>query len=152
MKIKTSSGESKKKCFNKYFINIWKSWTKNFKDVISVYTKEKYSFYQDLNTWLRELDSLAYDKIGYFVSDFIYCLNKYGEFKQVGINKTITLYRGIKINLIDLLFYKRNKNKIIIFPAFTSSSVELKDAIIICERNKNLYKRKKSGLFSTIIE
>ena len=153
LKIKTNEGEEKRKALIEallIFENVAKQRIENFKDVINVYTKEKYSFYQDLNNWLRNLDSLAYDKIGYFVSDFMYCLNKYGEFKKTGINNNTTLYRGVRINLIDLLFYKRNKNKLITFPSFTSSSLDINDLDIFTDINETAEYRKQKGLFSVI--
>ena len=152
LKIKTNVETKKKALINALLVfeNIAKQKIENFKDVISVYTKETDSFYQDLNNWLRELDSLAYDKIGYFVSDFMYCLNKYGDFKKTGIIRSTILYRGIRINLIDLLFYKRNINKIITFPSFTSCSLDLEEAKDFSDRNLSLNQRKESGLFSVI--
>ena len=154
LKIKTSYGDDKKKALIEtllVFENVATQRIENFKDVIFVYTKDNYSFYQDLNNWLRELDSLAYDKIGYFVADFMFCLNKYGEFKNTGIKETTTLYRGIKINFIDLLLYQRNKGKIITFPSFVSSSLDLKIAEDLSDRNtETAEERKKTGLFSVI--
>ena len=119
----------------------------NYKDVLTKYTDEKDSFYQDINSWLRELDSLAYDKIGFFVSDLMFCLNEYGVFEEKGVVADTTLYRGTKLNYIDLLLYERNIGKIITLPSFTSTSVEKRVAENFSGR-KDLNSNK--GLFSVI--
>ena len=89
LKIKTNGRDKKISLMNTLLIfeKVSEQKTENFKDVITNYTKEVDSFYQDLNTWLRKLDYLAYDKIGFFVADFMFCVNKYGEFCNKGIKK-----------------------------------------------------------------
>ena len=56
------------------------------------------------------------------------------------------------MNFIDLLLYEKNKVKIITFPSFTSSSLNLQVAQIFCDRNLSFEERKKNKLFSVIFE
>ena len=119
----------------------------NYKDVLTKYTEEKDSFYQDLNSWLRGLDALAYDKIGYFASDLMFCLNEYGVYKDKGIIADTTLYRGTRLNYIDLLLYERNLGKIITFPSFTSTSEEKSVAEEFSGRNDL---GNNNGLYSVV--
>ena len=150
LKIKTDKEEGKKKSLIKaleIFGDVSTQNVDNYKDVLTQYTKEKDSFYQDLNSWLRGLDSLAYDKIGFFVSDLMFCLNEYGVFKDKGVMVDTTLYRGTKLNYIDLLLYERNLGKIITLPSFTSTSLEKSIAEVFSGR-KDL--KNNNGLFSVI--
>ena len=155
LRISVGYGEDKKKALIETLL-IFKSVSsqriENFKDVISVYTKENYSFYQDFNYWLRNYDKIAIDKISFFISDFMYCLNKYGEIKKTGINDTTILYRGTKMNYIDLLLYERNIGKIITFPSFLSTSCDKNIAYKFGDFDNNIKERKKKGLFSVLFE
>ena len=58
----------------------------------------------------------------------MYSLNDYAEKNKKGIRKTLKLYRGIRANLYDLLNYQRAKGKIICFPSFTSTSLDIEIA------------------------
>ena len=94
----------------------------NEEDIISIYTQENDSYYQDFNKWLNTSDPLAIQKTSWFIAAVMYSLNKYGKKKNKGINESLKLYRGIRANLSDLLNYQRAKGKIICFPSFTSTS------------------------------
>ena len=150
LKISTINEGGKKKSLIKaleIFGTVAEQNVDNYKDVLTKYTEEKDSFYQDLNSWLRGLDALAYDKIGYFVSDLMFCLNEYGVYKNTGVIVDTTLYRGTKLNYIDLLLYERNLGKIITLPSFTSTSVEKRVAENFSGRESL---ESNNGLFSVI--
>ena len=97
--------------------------------IIYDYTKE--TFYKDLNSWQSSLDAKYYLSIAYFTARLNYCLNKYGnekfkdkdEIHYLNNNNKI-IYRGMVIPLINILPYKRALNKVIVFPAFTSTSLK----------------------------
>ena len=134
----------------KVFEKVEEQKIENYKDVIKVYTNEVDSFYKDFNRWLIELDKLAYDKISFFIADFMFCLNEYGEYTNEGVKEDIIFYRGIKLNYIDLLLYEYNKNNIITFPSFTSCSTEKEIAEGFSDRN--ISKKNRNNLFSVIFE
>ena len=69
----------------------------------------------------------------------MYSLNRYSEKKGKGVKEDKTLYRGIKMNLIDLLYYEREKDKLICFPSFTSTTPLLEKAIDFSINNKTQY-------------
>ena len=111
----------------------------NEENIIELYTKECNSFYQDFNIWLNTLDPLAIQKTSWFIARVIYRLNEYSEKEGKGVKKDITLYRGIKMNLIDLLYYEREKDKLICYPSFTSTTPLLQTAIGFSNNNKTQY-------------
>ena len=113
----------------KVFEDLDKNNIKNFENIIHIYTKSLFSFYQDFNKWLRELDELAYDKIGYFIAGLMYSLNSYGEERNKGVKNNLILYRGLSLNYIDLSFYEMYLNKVIILPSFTSTTTNKSTAI-----------------------
>ena len=152
--------------------------------LISTYTKEYNSFYQDFNKWLRDVEDTAYDKVGYFVSCLMFCLNEYDKNikksnndyntninnennenneneqpiqpvqqpkmpKLISFKENRQLYRGVKMNIIDLISYKNNENGIICFPSFTSTSVNRSVAENFSQR-KNKELRKKDNYFSVV--
>ena len=110
----------------------------NEENVINLYTKELNSFYQDFNIWLNTSDPLAIQKTSWFIAAVIYSLNRYSE-KKGGVKEDKTLYRGIKMNLIDLLYYEREKDKLICFPSFTSTTPFLEIAKEFSIDNKTQY-------------
>jgi hypothetical protein len=77
----------------------------------------------------------------------MFCLNEFGVYKDKGIVVDTTLYRGTRLNYIDLLLYERNLGKIITFPSFTSTSLEKSVAENFSGR-KDL--SSNNGLFSVI--
>ena len=94
---------------------------------------------------------LAYDKISYFVSDMMLCLNEYGIKEKKGLKEkgNFTLYRGMNLSFIDLIPYTRNINKIISFPSFTSTSLNINRAknFIIKSQQQRIEKKKFSVIF-----
>ena len=92
------------------------------KKIIRRYTAEDKSFYQDFNYWLRNPDPATIEKIGYFISDFIFSLNEYGRLVDAGLKGQHTLYRGLKMTFSDLLLYKMNVDSVISFLSPTSTS------------------------------
>ena len=100
----------------------------NEEDIIKLYTQERDSYYQDFNKWLNIADPLAIQKTSWFIAGVMYSLNDYAEKNKKGIRKTLKLYRGIRANLYDLLNYQRAKGKIICFPSFTSTSLDIEIA------------------------
>lgn len=92
----------------------------NEEDIIKLYTQNENSYYNDFNFWLNHSDPLAIQKISWFIAAVMYSVNKYGE--KEGVKESTTLYRGIKMNLSDILSYERSEKQLICYPSFTSST------------------------------
>ena len=88
---------------------------------IRFYTGEN-SFCYILNRSMRNFES-GLISLAYFMGPFLFGLNKYvKENPKFAMNKDMTLYRSIKCSVYDFYLYVLNKNHIICFPSFTSTS------------------------------
>ena len=108
----------------------------NETNIITTYTKENNSFYQDFNYWLNNLDPLSIQKTSWFIASVMYNLNEYSQKKGKGVKESKEFYRGIKMNLCDILSYERSKGEIICFPSFTSTTPIRNIAKKFAEENK----------------
>ena len=126
----------------------------NIKLIIKEYTRN--TFYKDFNAWQMSLNEKYYFPNAYFVSRLIYCLNQYGNEKHKKkegvhyVNSDTQLYRGVILPFIDILPYKRAEKKVIIFPAFTSTSLDINQANKFSKREGYGRKTDLKGLFSVI--
>ena len=118
----------------------------NEKNIIKLYTLEKGSYYQDFNNWLNNLDPLAIQKTSWFIAVVIYCLNLYAEKKGIK-DDGLKLYRGLLMNLSDLLSYERLKGELICYPSFTSTSKKIE---VAKEFAKNINNKEKYETIITI--
>jgi predicted DNA-binding antitoxin AbrB/MazE fold protein len=125
LKLKLPEGEQNKIKIESLLETLqkFKGLNDNETDLITLYTEEYNSFYQDFNFWLNTLDPLAIQKTSWFIATVMYSLNNYGEKK--GVKNSEKLYRGIKMNLTDLLNYERAENEIICYPSFTSTTPDI---------------------------
>ena len=127
-------------------------------NIVSEYTDD--TIYPFLNTWLNELDFLAYRKISFFIALLMYGLNDIKDEKK-GLKRNDKLYRGLKMSYINLSFYERNINNIITLPSFISCSIDENIAKCFCGRIEDeinypnhfypLQKRKIEKKFSVLI-
>ena len=112
------------------------------KNIVREYTND--ILYMTFNKWLNELDILSYRKFAYFIALLMYGIIDINN-ETKGQKSNMQLFRGIKMSYINLSFYERNINKLIVFPSFTS-----------CSSNKNIAKsfagrnREKEGQFLPI--
>ena len=118
---------------------------RGLKKIIKKYTAEDGSFYQDFNNWLRNPDPDNIEKIGYFISSFIYSLNEYGRMAKKGLIGEHHLFRGLKLSFADLIFYSMNIKNIICFLSPTSTTIDEKIAENFSEIGKN------KGQYATIM-
>ena len=105
------------------------------------------------NKCLYQFDFIAYEKTSYFLSGIMYSLDLFGDQQK---NKTSKkkIYRGMRLNIINLLPYKNNVGKIIVFPSFTSTSMNLE----VCkdfsgrkdDSDESVEDRKSKKIFSVI--
>ena len=91
-------------------------------EIIREYTDN--TIYGDINSWLLNLDELAYDKSGYFIGQLMYKLNEYGKNERnINLNQSV-LFRGMYIDYLDALSYEIHLGKIICFQTFLSTSLD----------------------------
>ena len=120
----------------------------NKKGIIQLYTNEN-AYYPVFNKWLYQLDFIAYQKTSYFLSGIMYSLDLFGEQqKNQAFKKKI--YRGMILNLIDLLPYKNCVGKIIVFPSFTSTTINNETCERFSGRKESVEYRKSEKIFSVI--
>ena len=105
--------------------------------------------YKDMNHWLNNFDKSIYDIIVYFASRLMYSLNQYAINKSQSkfFEENKIIFRGIVMKYSSLLPYIINTKKIIIFSAFTSTSIHEEVAKYFSDRKE---KNQKDYSFSVI--
>lgn len=105
-------------------LKLYKDIEENYIEIIKNYTSQVGSIYQDFNKILRTLNLRGTEAFSYFIAGLMYSLDKYRVKYGKGIEYYTTLYKGMKMSVIDQLNYERYNGKIICFPSFFSTSVE----------------------------
>jgi hypothetical protein len=97
-------------------------YSKNFAlDCIRYYTGENLCYI--FNKTLRDIGK-NFDGMSHFVGPFTYALYKYlKDNPYKGIWQNITLYRDVKMKMLDLYLYYLSLNDVICLPSFTSTTV-----------------------------
>ena len=62
------------------------------------------------------------EAFGYFMAGLMYSLNKYHKETNKGECTNRKLYRGMRLDISELLNYERYEGSILCFPSFTSTS------------------------------
>ena len=125
----------------------------NYEKIIKNYTSECGSVYKDFNYLLLRLNEKGIDAFGYFIAGLIYSLNKFNKLTSNGEKSNRNLYRGMRLDMIEILNYKRYEGSILCFPSFTSSSKVLPAAANrYGGRNTSVPTREGEGLFSVVLE
>jgi hypothetical protein len=124
---------------------------KNYESIIK-YNLSNYNFSKIMNLLLDTKDKSIYEKIGYFVGNFIHCLEEYGKKMKKGVKSAKTFYRGIQLNIIEVLDYFKNDRSSITFPYFLSVTTKKELAEISSKRNIPDEERKKKDIFSVILQ
>ena len=96
-------------------------------------------------------DIWIYQKIGYFVSNLIYSFVEYGKKTKRGINSCMTFYRGIELNIVDLLEFLKNRGLKITFPNFITLTNKKDFAEKASKRKLSEQERKDKELYSVIM-
>jgi hypothetical protein len=120
----------------------------NKEGIVQLYTN-KNAYYPVFNKWLYQLDFIAYQKTSYFLSGIMYSLDLFGD-QQKNQNSKKKIYRGMRLNLIDLLPYKNCVGKIIVFPSFTSTTMNTHTCEFFSSRDDSVEYRKSKKIFSVI--
>ena len=95
----------------------------NYENIIISYLKNDNAS-KLLNLLLMKKDYTTNRIIGYFVSNFIQSLVEYGKKTKIGVNSNMTFYRGMQLDIVDLLEYLKNRGLIITFPYFISLTIK----------------------------
>ena len=135
-------------------LELYKDVENNYEQIIRNYTSENCSVYKDFNYLLLRLNARGIEAFGYFIAGLIYSLNKFYKDQNKGENTNITLYRGMRLDISELLNYERYENSILCFPSFTSSSKYLEVAANderFGGRETEIPTRIQEGLFSVVM-
>ena len=122
----------------------------NYEKIIITYLKDD-NLSKILNSELMKKDMSVYSKIGYFVGNLMFSLVEYGNKNKKAVNKTTIFYKGMQLNIVDLLEFLKNSNYIITFPYFLSLKNKKEFAEIISKRNISDKERKEKEFYSVII-
>ena len=76
-------------------------------------------------------------KIDSFVGNLMHCIVEYGKKESKGVDSGLTLYKGMELNIVELLEYLKNRNYNITFPYFFTMSDKKEFAEFTSKRNKS---------------
>ena len=133
------------------FQNFCELQNKDYKKIIISYLKND-DFSKLFNSLLMKKDISDYKKIAYFAGNLMHSLVQYGKKEKKGINNEKSYYKGMQLNIIDLLEYLKNRNFNITFPYFFSMSDNNKFAEITSKRNLSEKERKEKEYYSVIMK
>ena len=139
--------ESLLRCFQ----NFQEITQKNYAKIIITYLKDD-NLYIILKSLLMKKDISVYTKLGYFVGNLMYSIVKYGKKTKNAVTSGLTLYKGMELNIVDLLEFLKNKNLLITFPYFLSLINKKEFAEILSKRNIPDKVRKEKGFYSVILK
>lgn len=134
-------------------LELYKDIESNYEKIIKNYTSENCSVYKDFNYLLLRLNERGIEAFGYFIAGLIYSLNKFYKISEKAEESNIKLYRGMKLDISELLNYERYENAILCFPSFTSVSKSFGVAANNDRyggRETEVPTRKSEGLFSVV--
>ena len=123
---------------------------KNYENIISCFLKDN-NFSTLINSLLMKKDINIYQYISYFVGNLMHSLVEYGKKKGKGVNKGTILYKGLQMNIVDLLEFLKNRGLMITFPHFLSMG-EIQSAEISSKRNAPEIDRKNKDYYSVILK
>ena len=124
---------------------------KNYANIIIHYLKDD-NFSKTLNLLLMKKDLSVYKKIGYFAGNLMHCLVEYGKKMKKGVNSKNTFYKGLNLNIIDLLEFLKNRNFMITFPYFLPITMKKDFAKITSKIDKSNKENKKKDFYSVFMK
>ena len=124
---------------------------KNYEEIIISYLKDE-NVPKLLNLLLIKKDISIYQAIGYFISNIMLSIVEYGKKAEKGVNSSMIFYKGMQLNIVDLLEYLKNRGLIIIFPNFVSLSNKKDFAEKASKRNLSDKERKDKEFYSVIMK
>ena len=136
-------------------LELYKDIETNYVKIIRNYTSENCSVYKDFNYLLLRLNERGIEAFGYFIAGLMYSLNKYHQCTGKGESSNRELFRGMRLDISELLNYERYEGSILCFPSFTSTSTSIKAASNpdrFGGRSTDIPTRKQQGLFSVVLK
>ena len=122
----------------------------NYEKIITCYLNDT-NFSRILNLILDKKDLSLYKNIGYFAGNLMHSIVQYGKKWKKGINKQKIFYLGMRLNIIQLMEFLKNKYSKITFPYFLSLTSNKNFAEDISSRNVPFINRKNKDLYSVIM-
>lgn len=123
---------------------------KNYEKIISCFLKDN-NFSKVINSLLIKKEINIYQYISYFVGNLMHSLVEYGKKKKKGVNKGKILYKGLQMNIVDLLELLKNRGLLITFAHFFSLG-QIQFAEISSKRNAPEINRKTKDFYSVILK
>ena len=124
---------------------------KNYEKIIICYLKDDY-LSEYLNSILKTKNIYNYEKISYFVGNLIHSLVQYGEKRGRAIDYAMTFYKGMQLNIIDLMEFLKNRHLLITFEYFLSISSNKELAELLSKRKMEIEERKQKQFYSVILK
>lgn len=150
LKIKCFENLSKKESILKA-LELYKNIEKNYKEIINNYTQEIGSIYKDFNYLLLRLNWKGIEAFSWFMAGLVFSLNLYFiNSSQKYLSGTPILYKGTKLDSVEVLNYERMEGRIITFPQFTSTSISQEVAANFAGRERKFTTRQKEGKFGVL--
>jgi hypothetical protein len=103
------------------------------------------------NQLLMKKEKIDFDYTGYFTGNLMYRIVQYGKSGKKGVTQGNVFYKGMQLDLINLLEFIKNENLIISFSHFMMVTPKIELAVLKSERNQKLTERKSQNLFSVIL-
>jgi hypothetical protein len=152
LKISPSSEYNKKEAYSNKIIPLYSDITtkEKKKDIIHNYTLEFNSVYKDFNYSLLRLNERFINSFSWFIANLQYSLDTYDS--SLGLKEDKTLYKGMKLDIIELINYQRFEGQTICIPSFFSTST-VRDVAMRFGGRGGLYHipiRKKEGKYCVI--
>ena len=148
LKIRTSLSY-KPKGYDSIF-KLYENVDSNKKDIINNYTCEFNSVYQDFNYSLLRLNKRFINSFSWFMAGLKYSLDKSDDIK--GLKRDMQLFKGMRLDIIELINYERFVGQTICIPSFFSTSIDEGVAKKFGGRGGDVHVsvRKQEGKFSCI--
>ena len=124
---------------------------KKYEEIIVCYLKENY-FSEYLNSILKTKNIDNYKNISYFVGNLMHSLVQYGEKNKKSVDYAMTFYKGVQLNILDLMEFLKNKYLLITFQYFLSISSKKELAEMVSKRKMEVQERKEKQFYSVILK
>ena len=124
---------------------------KNYEEIIVCYLKENY-FSEYLNSMLKTKNIDNYKNISYFVGNLMHSLVQYGEKNKKSVDYAMTFYKGVQLNILELMEFLKNKYLLITFEYFIPVSSKIELAEIVSRRKIEVKERKEKQFYSVILK
>ena len=123
---------------------------KTNKEFIEQFLKNE-NIINSLNKILMKKEENDFKNIGYFVGNLMYKIVQYGKDNNKGVSSKKNFYKGMQLNMIEILEFIKYEKFEISFSQFLRVASKKELAEFYSRRNQTLLIRKDSNVFSVII-